>query len=52
MLSYLKMTPKTKQDFENDPQQNGRLPLTGNKRQAPLKEKRMAHNHKHFITLS
>ena len=36
MLSYLKMTPQNQADFENDPQQNGWLPLTGNKRKAPL----------------
>ena len=38
MLPYLKgkRPPKTKQDFENDPQQNGLSPpLTGKKRPAP-----------------
>ena len=37
MLPYLKVTPQNQQDFENDPQENGRSPppLTGKKRPAP-----------------
>ena len=36
MLPYLKATPKTKQDFENDPQQNGRSPPLQVKKDQPL----------------
>ena len=32
---YLKMTPKSNQDFENDPPAKWLAPLTGNKRPTP-----------------